>query len=173
MRILYHETEISRRVSEIGQRIASDFAGRELLVLGILKGAAIFTSDLVRAIPAPVKLEFVHAASYAASTSSCGAVQVGDLPQNALRDRHILLVDTIADTGHTLAALQHALQDCGAASVTCAVLLNKPHRRVVEISIAYIGFEAPDEFIVGYGMDYAGDYRNLPYIAALPHEDAS
>lgn len=165
--ILFDEEAIAGKVEELGARISRDYAGKDLVVVSILKGAVLFTADLVRCITSPITLEFIQAASYGASqTPSKNILLIRDL-ETDIKDKHVLLVDTIIDTGETLNLLFKKFSEKSPASLNAAALLNKKSRRTVDIRIAYLGFEIPDKFVVGYGMDCGEKYRNLPYIAAL------
>lgn len=164
---LFSNKQISQRIKEMGQKIAEDYAGKDLLMVGILKGAVIFYGNLVKAVDLPVKLDFLMASSYGSGTVSSGNLQIKyDLCED-VTGRDVLLVDDIVDTGLTLKALVEEIQGRGAASVKTCCLLDKPARRKVEIEPDYIGFEIPDMFVVGYGMDYNEKYRNLPKISVL------
>lgn len=165
--VLYDKEVIASKVEELAHRISADYAGRELVLVCILKAAAIFTADLVRSLTVPVVVEFIQAASYGASTTpSRDVVIVQDLKTD-IADRHVLLVDTIVDTGETLHALSGLLSKRNPASLRAAVLLDKKCRRVADAPVDYCGFEIPDAFVVGYGMDCGERFRNLPYIAVL------
>lgn len=166
-RIMISQDEIAAKVQELGARISQDYAGEEILVVGILKGAAIFMSDLVRSISSPVAFDFMAVSSYGASTESSGVVRIiKDLDQS-IEGRHVLIVEDVVDTGLTLNYLVENLRSRNPASLKLCSLLDKPSRRKVEVKADYLGFEIPDEFVVGYGLDYAERFRNLPYIAVL------
>lgn len=168
--ILLSEEEIRNRVEELGKEITADYAGKDLLVVGILKGAAIFMSELIRTIELPIKIDFMAVSSYGDSSISTGEVKIiKDLDFSA-EDKHVLIVEDIIDTGFTLNYLSDNLKKRGALSVRICTLLDKPERRLVGVPIDYLGFEIPDEFVVGYGLDYAEQYRNLPYVGALKEE---
>jgi hypoxanthine phosphoribosyltransferase len=165
--ILFDERTIQDKVQELAERISRDYAGKELIAVCVLKGAALFTADLVRGITTPVTVDFVQAASYGAAFAATAEVSIEkDIAAN-IQGRHVLLVDGIVDSGRTLAFLLERYWKRRPASLRVAVLLDKRARRVVPVSIDYTGFTIPDRFVVGYGMDYAQQYRNLPYIAAL------
>ncbi|HZU07785.1 MAG TPA: hypoxanthine phosphoribosyltransferase [Chloroflexota bacterium] len=158
---------LARRVRELGAQITAECAGQELVLLGVLKGAMVFLADLARAIQLPLTVEFVSAASYGRGTQSSGVVHLrreGELP---VRGRHVLVVDTILDTGLTLRALDAALREQQPASVRYCVLLCKDRGGPPPFPVDYIGFTIPDQFVVGYGLDYAERYRNLPYVGVL------
>jgi len=165
--ILFDEQRIADKVAEIAARISQDYAGRELVLICILKGAAVFTADLMRRLTLPVTVEFVQVASYGASTTSSKKISVKNDGELDISGKHVLLVDTIVDTGMTLDCLFKKFGARNPATLEAVVLLDKKSRRTADIMISYIGFEIPDKFIVGYGMDHGAKYRNLPYITAL------
>lgn len=168
--ILITEQQITSRVAELGRQISRDYAGREILVVGILKGAVLFLADLVRHIDVPVCLDFMAVSSYGATTASSGVVQIiKDLEQN-IEGRHVLIVEDIVDTGLTLKYLRDNLATRRPASLRICTLLDKPGRRKVPVQVDYNGFVIPDEFVVGYGLDYAERYRNLREILVLKTE---
>lgn len=161
--------EIIQKVSEMASIITNDYKDfqEDVVLIGILKGASIFLSDLCREIEIPVQLEFMFVSSYGMSTESKGNVRIiKDLDSN-IENKHVILVEDIIDTGYTLNYLINNFQSRGAKTVKIATLLNKPSRRVVDVNVDYVGFEIPDKFIVGYGIDYAEKYRNLPFIASI------
>ena|SRR2546421_4478780 len=161
-------TQIQTRVAEMGAEIARDYAGRNPLLLGVLKGAFVFMSDLVRAIDLKVGVEFMAISSYGAETRSSGEVKIVKDLDVPIEGRDLIVVEDIVDTGLTLSYLMANLRSRGAESVRLAALLNKPERRLrKEVEIDYLGFDIPDAFVVGYGLDFAERYRNLPYIAVL------
>ncbi len=165
--VLVSRRALARRVAELGRQITADYAGRELLLVGILRGAAVFVADLARAIDLPLRLDFVSAASYGAGTESSGDVRVEQDLREPVAGRHLLLVDTVLDTGLTLHVLDATLGARGPASLRSVVLLRK-HRGTPPLHTAdYVGFTVPDRFVVGYGLDYAQRYRNLPYVGVL------
>ncbi|BAF60733.1 hypoxanthine-guanine phosphoribosyltransferase [Pelotomaculum thermopropionicum SI] len=166
-RILFTEEEIRARVAEMGREISRDYAGRELLVVGILKGAMIFLADLVRSITVPAFFDFIAVSSYGTSTKSSGAVRILKDLDRGIEGRHVLIVEDIVDTGLTLNYLVDNLTARGPASLKVCTLLDKPSRRQKPVEIHYNGFTIPDEFVVGYGLDYNECYRNLPYIMVL------
>jgi len=169
-RILLSEEEISRKVKALGKQISEDYAGKELLVIGILKGALIFMGDLVRQITVPVSLDFMAVSSYGTSTESSGAVRILKDIERSIEDKHVLIIEDIIDTGLTLNYLLENLRSRKPASVKVCTLLDKPERRKTQVVADYNGFEIPDEFVVGYGLDYAERYRNIPYIMVLKQE---
>ena len=165
--VLITEPEIQRRLSELGAEISRDYEGKDLVVVGVLTGAALFVSDLIRTITVPMELEFVAVSSYGQATNSSGEVRLVKDVGHPVRGKHVLVAEDIVDTGLTLRYLLDSLSARQPASVSTCVLLDKPSRRKVEVPVAYRGFVIEDRFVVGYGLDYAGRYRNLPYIAVL------
>jgi len=169
--MLLSTAEIAARVKEIAAEITKDYAGQKIMLLGTLKGAIHFLSDLSREIPLNVEIDFIKASSYGDSTTSSGTVSLDYTSNEDLTDRHIILVEDIVDTGHTAVKLKDYLLRQSVASVKLCSLLDKPDRREAEgLAIEYIGFSIPDKFVVGYGLDYAQRYRNLPYIGVLNFE---
>jgi hypoxanthine phosphoribosyltransferase len=166
------EERIRSRIKELGAEIARDYAGLNPLLIGVLKGACFFLSDLLRAIDARVSIEFMAISSYGSSTRTSGEVRIMKDLDVAIEGRHILVVEDIVDTGLTLSYLLANLASRGAASVKLAALLDKHERRQKEVKIDYLGFQIPDEFVVGYGLDFAERYRNLPFIAVLKNPEA-
>lgn len=166
-RILISEEDIRAKVMEIGRRISSDYAGKEVLMIGILKGAMIFLADLVREITIPAQYDFMAVSSYGASSKSSGEVRILKDLEYGVEGRHIILVEDIVDTGLTLNYLAENLKSREPASVKICTLLDKPSRRVEPVEINYNGFVIPDEFVVGYGLDYSDRYRNFPCIMVL------
>lgn len=170
LKISLTEEEIENRVKELGQQISQDYAGESILVIGILKGAMIFMADLVRHISIPTYLDFMAVSSYGASTQSSGAVRILKDLDRSIEGKHIVIVEDIVDTGLTLNYLLDNLRARGPASIKICTLLSKPDRRKTAVNVDYNGFFIPDEFVVGYGLDYNERYRNLPYIAVLKPE---
>jgi len=167
LEILLTEQAVTQKIGELAAQISHDYAGKELLLICILKGAAIFTTDLARRLTIPAVLDFVQASSYGDGTASSRTVAVRKDIEADIRGRHVLLVDGIIDTGETMDCLLKRFQERGPASIKVAVLLDKPARRAVAVPVSYRGFEIPDRFVVGFGMDYGERYRNLPYIAVV------
>jgi hypoxanthine phosphoribosyltransferase len=168
--ILLEEDAIQTRIRELGREISSDYAGRELLLVGVLKGAVFFMADLMRAITVPCEIDFMAISSYGASTDSSGVVRIlKDLDIN-IEGRHVLVVEDIVDSGLTLSYLVRNLESREPASLEVCSLLTKPGRREIEVDIRYVGFEIPNRFVIGYGLDFAERYRNLPYVGVL-HDD--
>lgn len=169
--ILISEEQIQTRIRELGAQITRDYAGRNPLLVGVLKGACLFLSDLLRSIDTQVGIEFMAISSYGSSTRTSGEVRIMKDLGVAIEGRDIIVVEDIVDTGLTLSYLLANLQSRGAASVKLAALLDKYERRQKEVVIDYLGFKIPDEFVVGYGLDYAERYRNLPFIGVLKNQD--
>ena len=165
--ILFSEQVLDVRLKELGEVITKDYEGKELTIVGILKGSTIFTSDLARKIDLPLQLDFMAVSSYGSATESSGVVKILKDLDSSIEGKHILIVEDIVDSGLTLNYHKAILENRNAASVKICTLLDKPARRKQEVEINYCGFEVPDEFIVGYGIDYAEKYRNLPYIGVL------
>lgn len=168
--VLVTEEDISKRIKELGQVITEDYKDKDLVVIGILKGAVIFMSELVQHIELPIIMDFMAVSSYGKSTISTGEVRIIKDLDFSVEEKDILIVEDIIDTGLTLNYLTEILKKRGASSVKICTLLDKPERRSVEVKVDYLGFEIPDEFVVGYGLDYAEQYRNLPYVGALKEE---
>jgi hypoxanthine phosphoribosyltransferase len=166
-KILLTGEEIRARVAELGEKISRDYAGKEILVIGILKGAMIFLADLVRCITVTTKFDFMAVSSYGSSTKSSGVVRILKDLDHSIEGCHILIVEDIIDTGLTLNYLVDNLRSRGPASLKICTLLDKPSRRKAPVNISYNGFSIPDEYVVGYGMDFNGYYRNLPYVMVL------
>ncbi|HMG72465.1 MAG TPA: hypoxanthine phosphoribosyltransferase [Pyrinomonadaceae bacterium] len=167
LEVLIPTEEITKRISELGAEIARDYAGRNPLLIGVLKGACLFLSDLMRAADIPLNVEFIAISSYGAEMRTSGEVRILKDLDVAIEGRHILVVEDIVDTGLTLSYLLANLKSRGAESVKLAALLDKYERREKEVSIDYLGFKIPNEFVVGYGLDFNERYRNLPFIAVL------
>ena len=166
-RVLLSEEQLAARIVELGAEITADYAGKEILMIGVLRGAVLFMADLARAIKVPVAIDFMAVSSYGAGTSSSGVVRIlKDLDEN-VEGKHVLVVEDIIDSGLTLNYLVDNLKSRQPASIKICTLLNKPERRKVDVDIAYNGFTIPDHFVIGYGLDYAEKYRNLPFIGIL------
>ena len=167
LEILFTSEQIAGRVGEMGRQIAADYAGQELILIGILKGACLFLSDLMRAIDAPLSIEFMAVSSYGKALRSSGEVRIVKDLDVSIEGKNVMVVEDIVDTGLTLSYLLENLRSRGAASVKLAALLDKPEPRKSHVPIDYVGFEVPNRFLVGYGLDAAERYRNLPFIAVL------
>lgn len=165
--ILIEEDALQERVAALGQELSADYAGRDLLLIGVLKGAVFFMADLMRHITVPCEVDFMAISSYGASTDSSGVVRIlKDLDIN-IEGRDVLVVEDIIDSGLTLSYLMRNLEARDPASLEICALLTKPDRREMDVPVRYIGFEIPDRFVIGYGLDFAERYRNLPYVAVL------
>jgi hypoxanthine phosphoribosyltransferase len=160
--VLIPSTKIQEKVGELGRLITRDYKGERPLLVGVLRGAVIFLGDLMRDIDLPCEIDFMDISSYGTGTSSSGVVRILKDLEEDITGRHVLIVEDIVDTGLTLSYLRRSLEICA--------LLSKPSRRRVELELNYLGFEVPDEFVVGYGLDFAGAYRNLPDICVLKPE---
>lgn len=165
--VLLSEDKIQARIRELGEEISRDYAGQELILLCVLKGSALFTADLMKRLDLRCLLDFISISSYGESTKSSGVVKIVKDMEESIRDKHVLVVEDIVDTGLTLNYLMKSLRLRDPASVKICSLLSKPARRKAEVDISYLGFEIEDRFVVGYGLDYCGFYRNLPYIGIL------
>ena len=168
--VLFTEADLNERIHELGEQITADYEGKSLIVVGILKGSNIFTSDLVRKINLPLKMDFMAVSSYGNATESTGVVKILKDLDRDIEGEHVLIVEDIVDSGLTLKYLKDILLTRNPASVKICTLLDKPARRKENIKPDYLGYEVPDEFIVGYGIDYAEHYRNLPYVGILKRE---
>jgi hypoxanthine phosphoribosyltransferase len=166
-RILFHETTILQRLDELAARISKDYRERELTVIAVLNGSLIFMADLLRRIPLPLKLDCLSVASYHGKAQTTGEVIFKQIALPDVMDRHILILDDILDSGHTLAAIREKLQTAQPRSIRICVLLSKKKPRARHVDADYVGFEIEDEFVVGYGLDFMEQYRNLPYIGVL------
>ncbi len=165
--VLVGEQELQTRVRELGAAISRDYTGRGLLLVGVLKGAVFFLSDLMRFIEIPVEVDFMAVASYGSATDSSGVVRILKDLDAAIEDRDVLIVEDIVDSGLTLQYLLRNLGSRNPRTLEVCALLTKPARRKVELQAKYVGFEIEDKFVVGYGLDYAERHRNLPFVAAL------
>lgn len=166
-RVLISTEELKQRIADMGRQISQDYAGKEILMIGVLRGAVIFMADLARAIDIPVAIDFMAVSSYGAGTSSSGVVRILKDLDETVEGKHILVVEDIIDSGLTLNYLLDNIKSRKPASLRMCTLLNKPERRKVNVHIDYNGFTIPDHFVVGYGLDYAEKYRNLPFIGVL------
>ncbi|MBO4900624.1 MAG: hypoxanthine phosphoribosyltransferase [Lachnospiraceae bacterium] len=165
--IMLTEEEVDSRIREIGEQISKDYAGKMVHLVCVLKGGSFFMTELAKRITVPVSLDFMSVSSYGGSTKSSGVVRIVKDLDEPLEDKDVLVVEDIVDSGRTLSYLLELLKDRGPASVKLCTLLDKPERRVVDVHVDYTGFEIPDEFVVGYGLDYDQRYRNLPYIGVV------
>jgi hypoxanthine phosphoribosyltransferase len=167
---LIGQERLSRRIAELGEEISSDYAGHDLLLVGVLKGAVFFMSDLMRQLTIPCEIDFMAISSYAGATESSGVVRIlKDLDMN-IEGRDVLVVEDIIDSGLTLSYLMRNLESREPASLEICALLTKPERREIDVPVRYVGFEIPNRFVVGYGLDFDEKYRNLPYVGVLDPE---
>jgi hypoxanthine phosphoribosyltransferase len=165
--VLVSAEEVQRRVAELGEQISRDYAGRSLLLIGVLKGAVFFLSDLMRFIEVPVEVDFMAVASYGSATDSSGVVRILKDLDASIEGRDVLIVEDIVDSGLTLQYLMRNLGSRNPSTLEVCALLTKPERRKVDLPTRYVGFEIPNRFVVGYGLDYDERHRNLPFVAAL------
>ena len=165
--VLLSEEQIRQRVSELGAEISADYAGEDVVVVSVLRGAAIFGADLVRALDVPVEMDFIAASSYGDSHQSSGEIRITKDLSGSIEGKHVVIVEDILDTGLTLRYLEDELSARGPKSIAVAVFLRKEGAQKVDVNCKYVGFACPDGFIVGYGLDYAQRYRNLPYVGLL------
>lgn len=170
LKILISQDEIKQKVKELGDKITNDYKGKNLMVVGILKGCVVFLSDLIREIDLPLTMDFMVVSSYGSSTKSSGVVRIVKDLEKDIAGKDVLIVEDIVDTGLTLNYLVDYLKSRNANSVKICTLLEKPDRRKAEVDLEYVGFHIPDEFVVGYGLDYAEIYRNLPFVCILKPE---
>jgi len=168
--VLVTEDQIKKRVGELGKEITGEYKGKNLVLIGILKGAVIFMSDLVRSIDLPISMDFMAVSSYGNSSKSSGVVKINKDLDCSVEGKDIIIVEDIIDTGLTLKYLYENLRKRGTESVEICTLLDKPERRKVDVPVKYRGFVIPDEFVVGYGLDYSENYRNLSFVGALKKE---
>ncbi len=166
---LITEEQIQNKVKELAYKISSDYANKDLLVIGILKGSFMFFSDLIRHIQTPLKIDFIIASSYIKDSSS-GEVKIHYFPREEIQDKDVLLVDDIIDTGISLKTIREKILSMNPSSLKICVLLDKTERRIVDVPVNYIGFKIPNKFVVGYGLDYHEMFRNLPYITVFKKE---
>ncbi|HHU50027.1 MAG TPA: hypoxanthine phosphoribosyltransferase [Clostridiales bacterium] len=166
-KILIDEEKLRNRIREMGRQITEDYRGKDLIVICILKGAILFTSDLVKEIKLPLSIDFMAVSSYGTSTKSSGVVRILKDLDEEIEGRHVLIVEDIVDSGLTLNYLTENLLSRKPASLKICCCLDKPERRMAPVKVNYVGFNIPDEFVIGYGLDYAEKYRNLPFIGVL------
>ncbi len=169
--ILLTEEQIQEKIREMGANITERWKGKEVVLVGILKGSVLFMADLARQIDLPVTFDFMAVSSYGKSTTSSGVVRILKDLDSSVEGKHVIIVEDIIDSGYTLNYIRENLEGRGTASVTIVTLFDKPNRRKAEMPVDMVGFSLPDKFVIGYGLDFAEKYRNLPYLAVL-HEDA-
>ena len=165
------EEEVDARIRELGAQISADYDGEPVCLICILKGSAFFTCELAKRISVPVELEFMSVSSYGAGTASSGVVRIVNDLGTSIEGKNVILVEDIIDSGRTLKYLLENLKTRNPAGIKLCTLLDKPDRRVVDVAVDYVGFTIPDQFVVGYGLDYAQQYRNLPYIGFVETEE--
>ena len=169
--VLLTEEEVDKRIQEIGDQISKDYAGKQIHLVCVLKGGSFFMCELAKRITVPVSLDFMSVSSYGGDTKSSGVVKIVKDLDESITGKDVLVVEDIIDSGRTLSYLMAMLRDRGPKSLKLCTLLDKPDRRVIDVKVDYTGFEIPDEFVVGYGLDYDQLYRNLPYIGMIEFED--
>ncbi len=170
IRVMFSEQEVDKRIAEIGAQISEDFKGELIVAVGILRGGVYFCSELTKRITVPVILDFIEASSYGDSTQSSGQVRITKDLIEDIAGKNVIVMEDIIDTGRTLCLLLDNLRKRNPKSLKLCTLLDKPDRRIVDVPVDYNGFQIPDQFVVGYGMDYAQRYRNLPYIGVVEFE---
>ena len=169
-RVLITEEQIRKRVAELGERISKEYETEPPILVNVLKGGVVFLADLIRSISIPVEMDFMEVSSYGNGTSSTGVVRILEDLSLSITNRHVLVIEDIVDTGLTLKYIIENLKTRHPASLRICTLLNKPARRTIEIPLDYVGFEIPNKFVIGYGLDYAEIYRNLPFVGVLKPE---
>lgn len=167
IRTLLTEDEVDAKIQEIGEQISKDYAGKQVHLVCVLKGGAFFMCELAKRITVPVSMDFMSVSSYGNETKSSGVVKIVKDLDEPLKDKDVIIVEDIVDSGRTLSYLLEMLRDRGPKSLALCTLLDKPERRVIDVKVDYTGFQIPDEFVIGYGLDYDQKYRNLPYIGVV------
>lgn len=167
IKVLISEEDVDKRIEEIGRQISEDYAGKQVHIIGILKGSVFFMCELAKRITVPVSMDFMSVSSYGDGTTSSGIIKIAKDLDETLEGKHVIVIEDIIDSGRTLSYLLEILSKRLPASMRLCTLLDKPDRRVRDVKVDYVGFEIPDEFVVGYGLDYAQKYRNLPYIGVV------
>lgn len=171
IRVLLSEEEVDKRIKEIGEQISRDYAGKQVHLVCVLKGGSFFLCELAKRITVPVSLDFMSVSSYGSDTKSSGVVKIVKDLDESLKGKNVIVVEDIVDSGRTLSYLLEMLKDRGPESLRLCTLLDKPDRRVIDVNVDYTGFQIPDEFVVGYGLDYDQRYRNLPYIGVVEFDN--
>ena len=171
IKVLISEEEVDARIREIGEQISRDYAGKQVHLVCVLKGGSFFLCELAKRITVPVSLDFMSVSSYGSGTMSSGVVKIVKDLDEPIQGQNVLIVEDIVDSGRTLSYLREMMLDRKPESLKICTLLDKPDRRVVDVEVDYTGFHIPDEFVVGYGLDYAQRYRNLPYIGVVEFDD--
>jgi len=170
VKVLLSEEEVNKRIREMGEQISKDYSGKQVHLVCVLKGGCPFMCELAKRITVPVSFDFMAVSSYGSDTKSSGVVKIVKDLDESLKDKDVIIVEDIIDSGRTLSYLMEMMKDRGPASLRLCTLLDKPDRRVVDVKVDYTGFSIPDEFVVGYGLDYDQKYRNLPYIGVVSFE---
>lgn len=168
--VMYDEETVNKRIQEIGAQISKEYEGKEILLICVLKGATFFACELAKRITVPVQIEFMKCSSYGNETESSGVVKITQDLDQPIRNKHVIVIEDIVDTGRTLSYLLELLGKRDPASIKLCTLLDKPERRVTNVKVDYTGFQIPDEFVVGFGLDYAQNYRNLPFVGIIHPE---
>ena len=171
IRVLLSEEEVDKRIIELGEQISKDYAGEEVHLICVLRGSVFFTCELAKRIPIPVSIDFMSASSYGSNTISSGVIKMVKDLEDPLIGKNVIVIEDIIDTGRTLSHLLKIFQERNPKSLRLCTLLDKPDRRVADVDVDYTGFQIPDEFVVGYGLDYAQKYRNLPYIGIVEFDE--
>lgn len=165
--VMISEEDVDRRIQEIGEQISKDYEGKEVHLICVLRGGSFFMCELSKRISVPVTLDFMQVSSYGSETKSSGVVKIVKDLDDVIKDKNVIVIEDVVDSGRTLSYLLEMLKKREPKSLRLCTLLDKPSRRVVDVNVDYTGFEIPDEFVVGYGLDYAQKYRNLPYIGIV------
>ena len=171
VKVLLSEKEVDDRIQAIGEQISKDYAGKQVHLVCVLKGGSFFMCELAKRITVPVSLDFMSVSSYGSDTKSSGVVKIVKDLDESLKGKNVIVVEDIVDSGRTLSYLLEMLKDRGPESLRLCTLLDKPDRRVIDVNVDYTGFQIPDEFVVGYGLDYDQRYRNLPYIGVVEFDN--
>lgn len=171
IRVLLTEEEVDKRIRELGEQISKDYEGEEVHLVCVLRGSVFFTCELAKRITIPVSIDFMSASSYGSNTISSGVIKIVKDLEDPLMEKNVIVIEDIIDTGRTLSYLMKMLGERKPKSLRLCTLLDKPERRVTEVDVDYTGFQIPDEFVVGYGLDYAQKYRNLPYIGIVEFDE--
>ncbi len=171
VKVMITEEKLTRRIQQLAQQISEDYAGKQVMLLCILKGSVFFTCELARHMTIPVTMDFMSVSSYGDGTSSSGVVRLVKDLDESIEGKDVIVIEDIIDSGRTLSYLMENLSSRRPRSISLCTLLDKPQRRTCEVKVDYVGFEIPDEFVVGFGLDYAQRYRNLPFIGILSFEE--
>jgi len=171
IRVMLSEEKVNERIKELGEQISKDYEGKEVHMICVLKGSTFFTCELAKRITVPVSLDFMSVSSYGSGTESSGVIKIKKDLDEPLMGKDVLVIEDIIDSGRTLSYLLDLLNERQPASLKLCTLLDKPDRRVIDVNVDYTGFQIPDEFVVGYGLDYAQKYRNLPYVGVVEFDD--